>query len=79
VEHSIQFQITKWIKIQNIDGANIAWQKQNRSLFFFQKWQHTSVEDNTNALFVEKKVGCKEEDHQLKVFIEFFPIKIKFQ
>jgi hypothetical protein len=31
-----------------------------------------------NALFVEKKVGYKEEDHQLKVFIEIFPIKIKF-
>jgi hypothetical protein len=26
----------------------------------------------------EKKVGYKEEDHQLKVFIEIFPIKIKF-
>jgi hypothetical protein len=25
-----------------------------------------------------KKDGCKEEDHQLKVFIEIFPIKIKF-
>jgi hypothetical protein len=47
-------------------------------LFFFQKWQHTSAEDNTSALFVEKKVGCKEEDRQLKVFIEIFPIKNKF-
>ena len=25
-----------------------------------------------------KKDGCKEEDHQMKVFIEIFPIKIKF-
>ncbi|GBL41713.1 hypothetical protein EMGBD3_10810 [Nitrosarchaeum sp.] len=25
-----------------------------------------------------KKGGCKEEDHQMKVFIEIFPIKIKF-
>ena len=52
--------------------------KTNKFSFFFQKWQHTSVKDSTNALFVEKKVGCKEEDHQLKVFIEIFPIKIKF-
>ena len=70
--------MTKWIKIQNIDGVNIAWQKQNKFLFFFQKWQHTSVEDSINAPFVGKKVGCKEEDHQLKVFIEIFPIRIKF-
>jgi hypothetical protein len=71
-------QLTKWIKIQNTDGVNIAWQKQNKLLFFSPKWQLTSVEDSTNVPFVEKKVGCKEEDHQLKVFIEIFPIKNNF-
>jgi hypothetical protein len=29
--------------------------KTNKFSFFFQKWQHTSVEDSTNVLFVEKK------------------------
>ena len=65
-----------WIKILNIDGADFAWQKQNKKLFFFLKYQLTSVEDNTNALFVEVKYGCKVEDHQLKVCIDVFSIKI---
>jgi len=35
-----------------------------------QKSLLTSVEDNTNALFVEMKLGYRVEDHQQKVFIE---------
>ncbi len=65
-----------WIKILNIDGADFAWQKQNKKLFFFLKYQLTSVEDNTNALFVGIKHGYKAEDHPLKVFIDAFSIKI---
>jgi len=57
------------------DGANIVWQKQNKNLFFFQIWQHTSVEGNTNAQFVVKLVGCKVEDHLQKVFIKKFKQK----
>jgi hypothetical protein len=53
-------------------GVNFVSQKQNRKLFFNQKFQHTSVEDNTNALFVEKLRGCKVDGHQLKVFTNFF-------
>ncbi len=68
-----------WIKILNLDGANSAWQKQNKKLFFFPKYQLTSVEDNTNALFVELKHGCKVEDHQLKVCIDsIFDPNFKF-
>jgi hypothetical protein len=37
--------------------------------------QLTSAEDNTNAQFVITQVGCKEKDHQLKVFIEIFAIR----
>jgi len=44
-------------------------------LFLFQKWQPTSVKDNTNVQFVEAKFGYKVEGHQLKVFIENFSIK----
>jgi len=54
------------------DGANIVWQKQNKNLFFFQIWQHTSVEENTNAQFVVKLVGCKVEGRLQKVFIKKF-------
>ena len=61
----------------SIDGAIIVLQKQNRLLFFFQKWQHTSVEGSINALSVGKKVGYKEEDHQLKVCIEKISIEKK--
>jgi hypothetical protein len=32
--------------------------------------QHTNVGDNTNAQFAIIRVGYKEEDRQLKVFIE---------
>jgi hypothetical protein len=41
--------------------------------------QLTSAEDNTNAQFVITQVGCKEKDHQLKVFIEIFAISIFLQ
>jgi len=54
----------------NTDGAGIVWQKQNKKLFFCQKSLLTSVEDSTNALFVEIKLGYKVEGHQQKVFIE---------
>ncbi len=54
----------------NTDGASIVWQKQNKKLFLCQKSLLTSVEDNTNALFVEMKLGYRVEDHQQKVFIE---------
>jgi len=54
----------------NTDGAGIVWQKQNKKLFFCQKSLLTSVEDSTNALFVEMKLGYRVEDHQQKVFIE---------
>ena len=54
----------------NKDGANIVWQKQNKKLFLYQKSLLTSVEDSTNALFVEMKFGYRVEDHQQKVFIE---------
>ena len=57
------------MRLSNV-GVSFAWKKQNKLLFSFQKWQHTSAEDNTNAHHVEKKVGCKEEGHQLKVFIK---------
>ncbi len=40
--------------------------------FSSQKWQHTSVDENTNAQFVVKLVGYKVEDHLQKVFIEKF-------
>ena len=52
------------------DGANIVWQEQNKNLFFFQIWQHTSVEGNTNVQFVAKLVGYKAEGHRQKVFIK---------
>ena len=54
----------------NTDGASIVWQKQNKKLFLCQKSLLTSVEDNTNALFVELKLGYWVEDHQQKVFIK---------
>jgi len=54
----------------NTDGASIVWQKQNKKLFLYQKSLLTSVEDSTNVLFVEMKLGYKVEDHQQKVFIE---------
>jgi len=54
----------------NIDGASIVWQKQNKKLSFCQKSPLTSVEESTNALFVELKLGYRVEDHQQKVFIE---------
>jgi len=60
----------RWIKKQSIAGAIIVLQKQNKLLFFYQKWQLTSVEDSTNVRSVVKKVGCKAEDHQLKVCIK---------
>jgi len=56
----------------NTGGASIVWQKQNKQLFLCQKSPLTSVEDGTNALFVEMKLGYRVEDHQQKVFIEFF-------
>jgi len=59
-----------WIKILNTDGASIVWQKLNKKLFFYQKSLLTSVEDCTNALFVEMKLGYRVEGHQQKVFIE---------
>jgi len=37
--------------------------------------QLTSAEDNTNVQFATTQVGCKEKDHQLKVFIEIFAIR----
>lgn len=37
--------------------------------------QLTSVEDNTSVQFATRKVGFKEEDHQLKVCIDFFSIR----
>jgi len=55
------------------DGASIVWQKQNKKLFLCQKSLLTSVEDNTNALFVEMKLGYKVEGHQQKVSIEKNP------
>jgi hypothetical protein len=68
-----------WIKNLNLDGANFAWQKQNKKLFFFQKYRLTSVEDNTNAPFVVVKYGYKVEDHQLKVCIDsIFDQNFKF-
>jgi len=54
----------------NTDGASIVWQKQNKKLFFYQKSLLTSVEDSTNALFVEMKLGYRVEDHRQKVFIK---------
>ncbi len=54
----------------NTDGADFAWQKQNKKSFFSQKLQLTSVKNNTNVRFVEVKYGCKVGDHQLKVFIK---------
>ena len=57
-----------WKKILRIDGVNIVWQKPNMRLFFNQKLQLTSVEDNTNAQFVAKHPGYKADDPQLKVF-----------
>jgi hypothetical protein len=39
----------------------MALQKQNKFSFFFQKWQHTSVKDSTNALFVEKKLVARKK------------------
>ncbi len=59
----------------NTDGAGIVWQKQNKKLFFYQKSLLTSVEDCTNALIVEMKLGYRVEDHQQKVFIEKISIK----
>jgi hypothetical protein len=59
----------------NLDGANFVWQKQNKKLFLFRKWQLTSVKDSTNVLFAVQKFGYKVEDLQLKVFIENFSIK----
>ena len=56
----------------NLDGVSFVWEKQNKKLFLFQKLQLTNVEDTTNVQFVDKKVGCKGEDHLLKVFIENF-------
>jgi hypothetical protein len=38
----------------------------------FLKQQHTNAEDNTSAQFVVTPAGCRERDHQLKVFIENF-------
>jgi len=52
------------------DGVSIVWLKQNKKLFFFQKFQLTNVKDSTNVLFVVIKFGYKVEDHQLKVFID---------
>jgi len=54
----------------NTDGASIVWLKQNKKLFLCQKFLLTSVEDSTNALFVEMKLGYRVEDRQQKVFIE---------
>ena len=56
----------------NLNGASFVWEKQNKKFFLFQKLQLTNVEDNTNVQFVDTRVGCKEEDHLLKVFIENF-------
>jgi len=56
----------------NLNGASFVWEKQNKKFFLFQKLQLTNVEGSTNVQFVDTKVGCKEEDHLLKVFIENF-------
>lgn len=53
-----------------IVGVQYAWQKQNKKLFSCLKFQHTNVEDNTNAHSVEKNPGCWAEDHQLKLYID---------
>ena len=59
-----------WITKLKTDGANSAWQKQSKRLFFSLKMQHTNVEGSTNARFAIIQVGYKEKDRQLKVFIE---------
>lgn len=50
--------LESWIRNLKIDGAQYAWQKQNKKLFSCLKFQHTSAEDNTNAHSVEKNLGC---------------------
>jgi hypothetical protein len=38
-----------WKKNSKNDGANIAWQKLNKKLFFCQKFPPTNEEENTSV------------------------------
>ncbi len=44
--------------------------KTKQKIIFYQESPLTSVEDSTNALFVELKLGYRVEGHQQKAFIE---------
>jgi len=52
--------------------------KTKRILIFLPEMATYKRRRQYKCIVCGKKVGCNEEDHQLKVFIEIFPIKIKF-
>jgi len=58
-----------------IDGVRIVWKKPNKKSCFCQKFLHTNVEGNTNAQYVERRLGYKGGDRLQKVFTEFLRLQ----
>ena len=65
----------RWKKNLKIDGARIVWKKQNKKLYFYQKFPHTNAGGNTNVRYVERHLGYKADDHLQKVFTEFLRLQ----